>query len=124
MVEKLQLSSQYAEDPLSQGINKLKMVLAERIAAEITVVESTNFSAQMAATMEILEALQRFVNQVSLQHIVFFILSGFSSVFGLCICSLHEPSYSHMYLHSRPFFLCFTNIQILAKQRKLVSFCI
>ncbi|XP_010459935.1 PREDICTED: UPF0725 protein EMB2204-like isoform X1 [Camelina sativa] len=45
-VANLQLSSQYSEDSLSQGINKLKMALAERIA-----------------TKEILEALQGFVNQ-------------------------------------------------------------
>jgi len=83
-VRNLQQSSQQAEEALSQGLDKLQQGLVESIAIQIKVVESVNHGAPMASAMENLQALESFVNQVTL------------SVFALCFCSLHE---SKVYFH-------------------------
>ncbi|KAL0699841.1 hypothetical protein Bca4012_055963 [Brassica carinata] len=68
-VGNLKQSSQQAQDSLSQGIDKLKKVSAERIAFDITFVSSTNHEARMAATMENLQAVECNVNQADdLRH--------------------------------------------------------
>lgn len=51
-VVNLRQSSQQAEDSISQGIDKYKKVLAERIAFDITSLDSRNHEAEKAATME------------------------------------------------------------------------
>ncbi|KAJ9146372.1 hypothetical protein P3X46_028646 [Hevea brasiliensis] len=64
----LRQSSQQAEDALSQGIDELQQILARSIAADIT--SSGSYQAQMAAAIEKLEALEGFVNQLSLAYAV------------------------------------------------------
>ncbi|KAK6940108.1 Transcription factor TGA like domain, partial [Dillenia turbinata] len=54
----LRLSSQQAEDALTQGMDKLQQSLAQSVATD-----SGNYGSQMAAAMEKLEALEGFVNQ-------------------------------------------------------------
>lgn len=58
----LRLSSQQAEDALSQGMDKLQQTLALSIAADQMSGES--FGSQMASALEKLEALENFVSQV------------------------------------------------------------
>ena len=58
----LRHSCQQAEDALSQGIDKLQQNLAQSIAADPMVVG--NYGSQMASSIEDLEALETFVNQV------------------------------------------------------------
>ena len=60
----LRHSCQQAEDALSQGIDKLQQNLAQSIAADPMVVG--NYGSQMASSIEDLEALETFVNQVIL----------------------------------------------------------
>lgn len=67
-VRNLQQSSQQAEDALSQGIDKLQQSLAESIVID-TVIESTDYPAHMATAIENLQALEGFVNQVSVVNI-------------------------------------------------------
>lgn len=62
-------SCQQAEDALSQGMVKLHQILAEAVAAG-TLGEGIILP-QMAATIEKLEALVRFVNQVICQLFLF-----------------------------------------------------
>ncbi|XP_068314153.1 transcription factor TGA7-like [Pyrus communis] len=57
----LRLSSQQAEDALSQGMDKLQQTLALSIAADQMSGES--FGSQMASALEKLEALENFVSQ-------------------------------------------------------------
>ena len=57
----LRQSSQQAEDALSQGIDKLQQNLAQTVAADLS---SGNYTVQMAAAINKLEALEGFVNQV------------------------------------------------------------
>lgn len=61
-VNNLRLSSEQAEDALSQGLDKLQQSLLHNIAADPMGVD--NFGFQMAASMEKIEALEFFVNQV------------------------------------------------------------
>lgn len=63
----LRQSSQQAEDALSQGMEKLQQSLAHSIGIE-SVIEG-NYGSQMAASLEKLEALEGFVNQVILNCI-------------------------------------------------------
>ncbi|KAF7816926.1 transcription factor TGA7-like [Senna tora] len=69
---KLRLSSQQAEDALSQGLEKLQQSLVLNIAADP--LDIGNFGFHMAAAMEKIEALEGFVNQAdhlrqqTLQH--------------------------------------------------------
>ena len=58
----LRHSCQQAEDALSQGIDTLQQNLAQSIAADPMVVG--NYGSQMASSIEDLEALETFVNQV------------------------------------------------------------
>lgn len=58
----LRHSCQQAEDALSQGIDKLQQTLAQSIAVDLTGVG--NYGAHMASSMDKLEALETFVNQV------------------------------------------------------------
>ncbi|KAK6938200.1 Basic-leucine zipper domain [Dillenia turbinata] len=57
----LRLSSQQAEDALTQGIDKLQQSLAQSVATDS--VSVGNYGSQMAAAVEMLEALESFVNQ-------------------------------------------------------------
>lgn len=59
---KLRLSSQQAEDALSQGLDKLQQSLVLNIAADP--LDMGNLGFQMASAMEKIEALEGFVNQV------------------------------------------------------------
>lgn len=67
-VSNLTQSCQQAEDALSQGMVKLHQILAEAVAAG-TLGEGVILP-QMTATIEKLEALVRFVNQVTCQFLV------------------------------------------------------
>ncbi|XAR48599.1 hypothetical protein NMG60_11031474 [Bertholletia excelsa] len=60
-VNKLRLSSQQAEDALSQGMDRLQHTLAQCIAVDPT--DTGNFSSQMTSAMETLDALEGFVSQ-------------------------------------------------------------
>uniref|UniRef100_A0A5B7A2Q9 Putative transcription factor TGA4 n=1 Tax=Davidia involucrata TaxID=16924 RepID=A0A5B7A2Q9_DAVIN len=57
----LRLSSQQAEDALSQGMEKLQQTLAQSVTADP--IDAGSYSSQMASGLEILEALESFVNQ-------------------------------------------------------------
>ncbi|KAA8538019.1 hypothetical protein F0562_027401 [Nyssa sinensis] len=57
----LRLSSQQAEDALSQGMDKLQQTLAQTITADPT--DAGGYSSQMTSALEILEALESFVSQ-------------------------------------------------------------
>ncbi|KAI4337744.1 hypothetical protein L6164_016121 [Bauhinia variegata] len=59
-VNKLRLSSQQAEEALSQGLDKLQQSLVYNIAENLGV---GNFGFQMAAAVEKVEALEGFLNQ-------------------------------------------------------------
>lgn len=61
-INKLCLSSQQAEDALSQGLDKLQQSLVQDMAVDAFGVG--NFGIQMAVAMEKFEALEGFVNQV------------------------------------------------------------
>lgn len=61
-------SCQQAEDALSQGLVKLHQILAEAVAAGT--LGDGIILPQMTATIEKLEALVRFVNQVTCQFLV------------------------------------------------------
>lgn len=61
-VGNLRLSSQQAEDALSQGIDRLQQTLAQGISADFT--DVGNHGIQMISVMEKLDALENFVNQV------------------------------------------------------------
>lgn len=60
---KLRLSSQQAEDALSQGLDKLQQSLVLYVAADP--LDVGNFGFHMTAAMEKVEALEGFVNQVN-----------------------------------------------------------
>ncbi|KAJ8762875.1 hypothetical protein K2173_023004 [Erythroxylum novogranatense] len=55
------LSSQQAEDALSQGVEKLQQTLAQSIAADL--MDAGSYRAQMVSAIEKLEAVEGFVNQ-------------------------------------------------------------
>lgn len=59
---------QQAEDALTQGMDKLHQTLAQSILNMNT--GAGNYASQMVSSMENLEALESFVNQVSLTFIV------------------------------------------------------
>lgn len=61
LVNNLRQSSQQAEDALTQGMERLHQTLAQSITAEPT--DAGIYSSQMASAMEMLDALERFVNQ-------------------------------------------------------------
>lgn len=61
-VSNLQQSSQQAEDALSQGMDKLQYTLALSITSDS--LNEETYESQMAATIEKLETLESFVNQV------------------------------------------------------------
>ena len=63
-VNNLRLSSQQAEDALSQGLEKLQQSLVHNLTADQLIIG--NFEFLMAAAMEKTEALEGFVNQVIL----------------------------------------------------------
>ncbi|XP_058224101.1 transcription factor TGA3-like isoform X1 [Rhododendron vialii] len=60
-VGNLRLSSQQAEEALSQGIDRLQQTLAQGISADFT--DVGNHGIQMISVMEKLDALENFVNQ-------------------------------------------------------------
>ncbi|KAL6962617.1 G protein alpha subunit tga3, partial [Sarracenia purpurea var. burkii] len=60
-VGKLQQSSQQAEDALTQGMDRLKEILAQSITNHYN--DAGNYSSQMASAMEKLRALESFVSQ-------------------------------------------------------------
>ena len=62
-INNLRLSSQQAEDALSQGLEKLQQSLVHDMAVDPLGVG--NLGLQMALTMEKFEALEGFVNQVT-----------------------------------------------------------
>lgn len=59
---------QQAEDALTQGMDKLQQTLAQSILNMNT--GAGNYTSQMVSSMENLEALESFVNQVCLTFIV------------------------------------------------------
>lgn len=61
-INNLRLSSQQAEDALSQGLDKLQQSMIHNI--EVDPLGVGNFEFQMAVAMEKIEALEGFVNQV------------------------------------------------------------
>lgn len=61
-INNLRLSSQQAEDALSQGLDKLQQSLVHDMAVDPLV--AGNFGIQMAIAIEKFEALENFVNQV------------------------------------------------------------
>ncbi|KAF7139079.1 hypothetical protein RHSIM_Rhsim07G0199000 [Rhododendron simsii] len=60
-VGNLRLSSQQAEEALSQGIDRLQQTLAQGVSADFT--DVGNHGIQMISVMEKLDALENFVNQ-------------------------------------------------------------
>lgn len=66
-INKLRLSSQQAEDALSQGLDKLQQSLVQDMTVDPLGAE--NFGIQMAVAIEKFEALEGFVNQVMLCNV-------------------------------------------------------
>lgn len=64
----LQHCCQQAEDALTQGMDKLQQTLAQSILNMTT--GAGNYSSQMVSSMENLEALESFVNQVCVTFII------------------------------------------------------
>jgi len=105
----LRQSSQQAEDALSQGVDKLQQTLAQSIAADLSCVDTGSYRTQMAATIENLEALEGFVNQVFMIHVYALTLSSaarFTLLFFFFFSLYFLSSKEEEFLQIRSSFCC------------------
>lgn len=89
---------QQAEDALTQGMDKLQQTLAQSILNMNT--GAGNYTSQMVSSMENLEALESFVNQVCLTFAVVLYLNEFNGHSILSKIEYKEcnPERNHAYV--------------------------